>query len=176
MTIEMGGGSNMKKEGLWQRLHGEQSHKQLIVGTIFFGGAIILCHLFALSVKVEFTLFFTTYLILGHKVLLKALKNSVKGQMFDENFLMSTATLGAFALGDFPEAAGVMLFYLIGESFQSVAVHKSKKSIAQLMGIRPDYANIKKGTELVKVAPETLAVGDSIVVKLGEKFLLTAWC
>ena len=87
--------------------------------------------------------FVASYIVVGGEVLLTAARNIAKGNVFDENFLMTVATLGAFAIGDFPEAVAVMLFYQIGELFQSIAVNNSRKSIADLMNIRPDYANIK---------------------------------
>ncbi|MCI1965112.1 MAG: heavy metal translocating P-type ATPase [Oscillospiraceae bacterium] len=156
--------------------HGGESSKkqiiQLITGAVIFGAGILMSKLFELNIYAELAIFLVAYLILGGGVVLRALKNITKGQIFDENFLMSVATIGAFAIGDFPEAVAVMLFYQIGEYFQDAAVRSSKKSIADLMDIRPDSATIKKGNELVKVSPETVAVGDFIVVKPGEKIPL----
>ncbi len=114
-------------------------------------------------------LFIVAYIIVGGEVLLKAVKNIIKGRMFDENFLMSVATVGALAIGEFPEAVGVMLFYQIGEFLQGMAVGKSRKSISALMEIRPDYANLKVGSEIKVISPEEVSVGDIIVVKPGEK-------
>lgn len=114
-------------------------------------------------------LFIAAYIIVGGEVLLKAIKNIIKGRMFDENFLMSVATVGALAIGEFPEAVGVMLFYQIGEFLQGMAVGKSRKSISALMEIRPDYANLKVGSEIKVISPEEVSVGDVIVVKPGEK-------
>ncbi|OJU14356.1 MAG: cadmium-translocating P-type ATPase [Clostridiales bacterium 43-6] len=119
-----------------------------------------------------FAAFVISYLFLGGEVILTALKNIAKGQIFDENFLMGIATVGAFAIGDYPEAVAVMLFYQVGEYFQGAALRKSKKSITALMDIRPDYANLKQGSDLTKVAPETVRIGDFIVVKPGEKIPL----
>ncbi len=99
----------------------------------------------------------------------KALRNIFRGDVFDENFLMSIATVGAFAIKEFPEAVAVMLFYQIGEVFQAKAVNKSRQSISALLNIRPDYANLKKGSETVKVDPEEVEIGDFILVKAGEK-------
>ena len=110
-----------------------------------------------------------SFLIVGLPVLKKAGENILRGQVFDENFLMSLATIGAFALQDFAEAAAVMLFYQVGEFFQSYAVNQSRKSIAELMDIRPDYANLLKGEEIVKVSPEQVKVGDLIVIRPGER-------
>lgn len=113
-----------------------------------------------------------SYLILGGDVVLKAAKNILKGNLFDENFLMSLSTIGAFFIGEYPEAVAVMLFYQIGELFQNMAVRRSRKSIADLMDIRPDRAIVKRDGELLTVAPETVAAGEVIVVKPGEKIPL----
>lgn len=116
--------------------------------------------------------FLMVYLIVGYDVLLKALKNASKGRVFDENFLMSIATVGAVIIGEVPEAVGVMLFYKIGEYLQDIAVGKSRKSITSLMQIRPDSANLKVGSEIKVVSPEEVSIGDIIVVKPGEKIPL----
>ena len=125
---------------------------------------------------VEFALFLVPYLIAGYDVLLRAAKNIGHGQVFDENFLMSVATIGAFALVLFPdsdphmaEGAAVMLFYQVGELFQSYAVGKSRKSIADMMDIAPDFANVERDGRLVQVDPYEVAAGDEIVVKAGER-------
>lgn len=121
----------------------------------------------------EFIIFGVAYLIAGGEVLLRAFKNILKGQVFDENFLMSIATIGAFAIGEFPEGVAVMLFYEVGEMFQDYAVNKSRKSISDLMNIRPDFANlINLNGEEKKVAPESVNVGSIIVVRAGEKIPL----
>ena len=117
-------------------------------------------------------LFLIVYLIVGYDVLLKALENASKGRVFDENYLMSIATVGAVIIGEVPEAVGVMLFYKIGEYLQSIAVGKSRKSITSLMQIRPDSANLKVGSEIKVVSPEEVSIGDIIVVKPGEKIPL----
>ena len=109
------------------------------------------------------------YLIVGFPIVRKALKNIGHGQVFDENFLMTVATIGAFALGEYSEGVAVMLFYQVGELFQSYAVNKSRKSIAALMDIRPDYANVERDGNVVKVSPEEVRPGDNIVVTAGEK-------
>ena len=114
-------------------------------------------------------LFLVPYLVIGWDVLWKAIRNIARGQVFDENFLMSVATVGALAIGEYPEAVAVMLFYQVGELFQSVAVARSRQSISALMDIRPDYANIERDGQLVQVDPEEVAVGDIIVVKAGER-------
>ena len=114
-------------------------------------------------------LYLIPYGIIGWDVLWRAVRNIKNGQVFDENFLMSVATVGAFGCGEYPEAVAVMLFYQVGELFQSVAVDRSRKSISALMDIRPDYANMERNGELVQVDPEEVSVGDVIVVKAGER-------
>ncbi len=121
---------------------------------------------------VKILCYMVPYLIIGWDVLWKAIRNIAHGQVFDENFLMAIATVGAFAIGEYPEAVFVMLFYQVGELFQNIAVGKSRESIAALMDIRPDYANVERDGELVQVDPEEVAVGDIIVVKPGEKIPL----
>ena len=116
--------------------------------------------------------FLIVYLIVGSDVLLKALKNASIGRIFDENFLMSIATIGAVIIGEVPEAVGVMLFYKIGEYLQGIAVGKSRKSITSLMQIRSDSANLKVGSEIKVVSPEDVSIGDIIVIKPGEKIPL----
>ncbi len=117
-------------------------------------------------------IFIISYLIVGIEILLEAVENITKGKVFDENFLMAIATIGAFAVGEFPEAVTVMILYQIGELFQSYAVDKSRKSISSLMNIRPDYANVKRENEVLKVSPEEVKIGELIVVKPGEKIPL----
>ena len=119
--------------------------------------------------KIATWLFVAAYILSGYEVLLKSIKNIFRGEVFDENFLMSIATLGAFAISKPGEAAAVMIFYNVGELFEDYAVGKSKKSIIQLMNIKPKIANLKKGNEIKVVEPEELKVGDIIVVKAGEK-------
>ena len=138
-------------------------------------GAAVLTTAVLLSLNNEWlqiALFIISYIIVGGDVVKRAVKNIFKGQVFDENFLMSIATIGAFFIGEYPEGVAVMLFYQVGELFQSYAVGKSRKSIASLMDIRPDYANVKKGDELVKVDPDEVQIGDIIVIKAGEKIPL----
>lgn len=138
-------------------------------------GAAVLATAVLLSLNNEWlqiALFIISYIIVGGDVVKGAVKNIFKGQVFDENFLMSIATIGAFFIGEYPEGVAVMLFYKVGELFQSYAVGKSRKSIASLMDIRPDYANVKKGDELVKVDPDEVQIGDIIVIKAGEKIPL----
>lgn len=135
--------------------------------------AVFLCGTFLPDEGVvKFAVFFVAYLIAGGDILLKAFRNIIKGEVFDENFLMSIATLGAFSIKEFPEAVMVMILYQVGEYFQDKAVDKSRKSISTLMDIRPDYANIEQNGELVKKSPDAVNVGDVIVVKTGEKIPL----
>ena len=114
-------------------------------------------------------IYIISYVIAGYEIVLKAIRNIFRGKVFDENFLMALATIGAFAIGEFPEAVAVMLFYQVGELFQSYAVDKSRKSIASLMDIRPDYANVKRDNELIKISPDDVKIGEEIVIKPGEK-------
>ena len=114
-------------------------------------------------------IFIIAYIIVGLEIVRKALRNIFRGKVFDENFLMTVATVGAFGIGEFPEAVAVMLFYQVGELFQSYAVDKSRKSIASLMDIRPDYANIEKDGKVLKVDPDDVNIGDIIIIKPGEK-------
>ena len=116
--------------------------------------------------------FLLPYAVIGWDVLWRAVRNIARGQVFDENFLMALATVGAFCVGEYPEAVFVMLFYQVGELFQSYAVAQSRKSIASLMDIRPDYANIEQDGALIQVAPEEVAVGSAIVIKAGERIPL----
>jgi len=117
----------------------------------------------------EYAIFVTAYLVVGWNVLASAIKNIARGQVFNEHFLMSVATLGAFAIDEMPEAVAVMLFYVVGELFQDIAVGRSRKSIKSLLEIKPDYANLKSGTEIIKISPEEVKIGDTIIVKPGEK-------
>lgn len=120
----------------------------------------------------EFLVFGTGYLIVGWKVISSAVKNIVRGQFFDEQFLMTIATLGAFAIDEMPEAVAVMLFYVVGELFQDIAVNRSRKSIKALLEIKPEYANLVVDGESTRVSPESIQVGDTIIVKAGEKIPL----
>jgi len=117
----------------------------------------------------ELALFLLAYLIVGGDVIYRAFRNIFRGQVFDEHFLMALATIGAFAIKQYPEGVAVMLFYQVGELFQGIAVNRSRKSIGDLMDIRPDYANIKVGNEIKRVSPDEVKIGDIIVIKPGEK-------
>lgn len=156
--------------------HGEGDGKRtlirIIAGSALFILGIILQELLDTGIYTQFLVFFAAYLILGTGVVLQAAKNIARGQIFDENFLMSIATIGAFIIGNFPEAVAVMLFYQVGEYFQDMAVSRSKKSITDLMDIRPDFANLRQDKELVQVDPVSVSIGDIIVVKPGEKIPL----
>ena len=114
-------------------------------------------------------IFIIAYLIVGLEILRKAVRNITRGKVFDENFLMTVATIGAFGIGEFPEAVAVMLFYQVGELFQSYAVDKSRKSISSLMDIRPDFANVERDGKIQKVDPDEVKIGETIIVKPGEK-------
>ena len=144
---------------------GKIKKKLLIGGVLFVLGIFVPKTLFIPKLVV----FLVSYLVIGGDVLLSAFKNVLNGQVFDENFLMAIATVGAFAIGEYPEGVAVMLFYQLGELFQGIAVNNSRKSIVSLMDIRPDYANIKVGEGIKKVSPEEIKVGEIIVVKPGEK-------
>lgn len=125
-----------------------------------------------LRTYLHFSLLLVSYLIIGYDILYKAFQNILRGDIFDENFLMSIATVGAMIIGEYPEAVFVMLFYQVGELFQSVAVGKSRRSISTLMAIRPDSADIERDGEIVTVDPYEVAVGDVMVVRPGEKIAL----
>ena len=117
-------------------------------------------------------IYIISYLVVGLEILRKAIRNIIRGKVFDENFLMAVATIGAFVIGKFPEAVAVMLFYQIGELFQDYAVDKSRKSIASLMDIRPDFANVERNGDVEKVDPDNVKIGEIIIVKPGEKIPL----
>jgi len=150
--------------------------KRFWPGTIIFALAIILfelpfleVELGSLSIYLEWLLFGSSYLLIGGPVLMAAFKNIKRGQVFDENFLMSIATIGAFSIQEFPEGVAVMLFYMVGEIFQERAVDRSRRSIKKLMDIRPDYANLKLEDTTKEVDPEDVQIGDIIIIKPGEK-------
>ena len=147
-----------QKKALWR----------ILISLALFAAALLL----PLEGPLKLAAFLIPYFVVGGGVLKEAAENLLHGQMLDENFLMSLATVGAFAVGEYPEGVAVMLFYQIGELFEHYAVGKSRASIASLMDIRPDYANIRRGEELIQVDPETVEVGDIIVVKPGEKIPL----
>lgn len=138
---------------------------RLIISTIVFAAILVL----KLPNPIEMTLYIASYFIIGYDILLRAGKNIIKGQVFDENFLMVIATLGAFGINEMSEAVAVILFFQFGEYLQHIAVNRSRKSIAELMDIRPDFANLKTGEDIKKISPYDVKIGQLIVVKPGEK-------
>ncbi|HAX40865.1 MAG TPA: cadmium-translocating P-type ATPase [Clostridiales bacterium] len=155
-------------------MNGTRNQKRLIKTII--GAAV---YALAILTRTEGSLislgvFLAAYAIIGGDVLLRAVRNILRGKVFDENFLMSIATIGAFIVGDYAEAVAVMLFYQVGELFQSHALDQSRKSIADLMDIRPDYANVQRGERLERVDPDEVRVGERIVIKPGERVPLDA--
>lgn len=140
--------------------------KIIVSGILFVGGFIVPYE------WVSLLLFVAAYLTVGYSVIIKAVKNIRQGQVFDENFLMLVATLGAFALREYSEAVAVMLFYQVGELFESIAVGRSRKSVSELINIVPEYANIMVDGELTQVMPEEVGVGDIIIVRTGEKIAI----
>ncbi len=142
---------------------------RILLSLGFMIGIMILTSYVSLNIYVEVVLYLIPYLIIGYDILRKAIKGILKRQVFDENFLMAVATVGAMCLGEFREGVAVMLFYQIGELFQSVAVGKSRRNIAALMDIRPDYANMMIDGKLQKVDPDDVEIGSEIIVNPGEK-------
>ena len=141
---------------------------RIIIAVVLVG----LISLLPVKGYIRFALFMIPYLVIGYDIVYKAVRNISHGQVFDENFLMMVATFGAFGVKEYSEAVAVMLFYQVGEWFQSYAVSKSRKSIASLMDIRPDYANIERDGKLVQVDPDEVQIGETIVVKPGERIPL----
>lgn len=145
---------------------------RIIVATVFLAASWVLDELFGITEKfwyLSLIMYLLPYIVIGYDILRKAFKGILNHQVFDENFLMAVATVGAFALQEYREASAVMIFYQIGELFQSIAVGKSRKNIAALMDIRPDYANILRDGKLVKVSPDEVEPGSEIFVNPGEK-------
>lgn len=142
---------------------------RIIISAVLLIAVKVLTSFAELNRLVELLLYFIPYLVIGYDILKKAVKGIFNGQVFDENFLMAVATVGAMALGEYLEGAAVMLFYQIGELFQSVAVGRSRKNITELMDIRPDYANVEIDGKIVKVDPDDIEVGTEIIVNPGEK-------
>lgn len=141
---------------------------RLVIGAVLFAAGLTVS-LLEMPVYVILALLIPAYLVLGYDVLWQAVRNILRGRVFDEHFLMSVSTLGAFAVGEFPEAAAVMLFYQIGEYFQSLAVQRSRRSIAALLDIRPDTADVLRGGETVTVPCEAVSIGETILVKPGAR-------
>ncbi len=142
---------------------------RIIISAVLLTAVKVLTSFVELNRLAELLLYFIPYLVIGYDILKKAVKGIFKGQVFDENFLMAVATVGAMALGEYLEGAAVMLFYQIGELFQSVAVGRSRKNITELMDIRPDYANVEIDGKVVKADPDDIEVGTEIIVNPGEK-------
>ncbi|MBC3796143.1 cadmium-translocating P-type ATPase [Acetobacterium tundrae] len=162
---------NIKEISENQDENGDNRKTQII--KLVIGGALFAIGLiFDFQNWLELTLFLISYIIVGGDIVLRAIKGIARGQVFSEHFLMSVATIGAFFVGAYPEGVAVMMFYLVGELFQDMAVDHSRKSISSLMDIRPDYANLKVGNELQKVSPEDVNIGDMILIKPGEKIPL----
>ncbi|SHI84790.1 heavy metal translocating P-type ATPase [Desulfosporosinus lacus] len=150
-------------DGQWQKI-------RMVVASVLLAIGLLLPILgFNLFWVLEYAIFLTAYVLVGYEVLYTALRNITKGALFDENFLMSIGTIGAIAINQLPEAVGVMLFYTVGEYIQDLAVNRSRHSIQALMDIRPDYANLVHQLEVLKVAPEDVQVGQTILVRPGEK-------
>ena len=142
---------------------------RIIVGAVIYAAAILIDIFAGINHWIVFGIFLVSFLIIGGDVIWKALRNIARGRIFDENFLMLIATVGAFVLQDYREGVAVMLFYQVGELFQSYAVNRSRKSISELMDIAPEFANVMRGGKLETVDPEEVEVGETIVVKPGEK-------
>lgn len=142
---------------------------RILLSLVFMIGIMILTSYVSLNLYIEVIFYLIPYFIIGYDILRKAIKGILKRQVFDENFLMAVATVGAMCLGEFREGVAVMLFYQIGELFQSVAVGKSRRNIAALMDIRPDYANMMIDGKLQKVDPDDVEIGSEIIVNPGEK-------
>lgn len=154
-------------------VHEEENNERIILSRIVLAILLfITAMLFTHSTILKCTVLGISYLVAGYDILIKALKNIIKGKVFDENFLMGIATLGAIGIKEYPEAVMVMVLYQIGEYLQDKAVEKSQNSITELMDIRPDYANIEKNGDLTKISPYEVKIGDTIIVKTGEKIPL----
>lgn len=146
--------------------------RTVVIGLVGFVAALIAEHIFKVNDNVSLVMYLAVYMVVGNDVIKGAVQNILRGQIFDEAFLMTLATVCAFLVGSYPEGAAVMLFYQVGELFQSYAVFNSRKSISELMDIRPDYANLMRNGELDKVSPDEVNIGDIIVIKPGEKIPL----
>ena len=151
----------MKKKGI-----------RIIIALVLFLGALIIDFN---NQWINNIVYIIAYVIVGFEIVRKAIRNIIRGKVFDENFLMTVATIGAFGIGEFPEAVAVMLFYQVGELFQSYAVDKSRKSISNLMDIRPDFANVERDGKIEKVDPDDVKIGQIIIVKPGEKIPLDGY-
>ena len=153
--------------------HEEEKNDKVLLARVILAIVLFsLAMIFTSAPTFKISLLGISYLIAGYDILIKAIKNIIKGKVFDENFLMGIATLGAIGIKEYPEAVMVMVLYQIGEYLQDKAVEKSQNSITELMDIRPDYANIKKDGDLIKISPYEVNIGDTIIVKTGEKIPL----
>lgn len=146
-----------------------KKQKKVFIRIIIAATLLVILSFVPIKGYVKFALYMVPYLVIGYDILKKAFKGILNKQVFDENFLMAVATVGAIALGDYKEGTAVMLFYQIGELFQSYAVGKSRRNISELMDIRPDYANVEKDGKLEKVDPDEVEIGSIIIVQPGEK-------
>lgn len=147
-----------------------KKQKSLLTRIIIAAVLFIIGMVFPLEGVPQLILYLVCYIVVGWDIVWKAVTNILHGQVFDENFLMTIATIGALILGEYSEGVAVMLFYQVGEWFQSYAVSKSRKSIASLMDIRPDYANVERDGKLVSVDPDEVQIGETIVVKRVSGF------
>lgn len=153
--------------------HEEENNENIVLARVILAIVLFsLAMIFTSAPTFKISLLGISYLIAGYDILIKALKNIIKGKVFDENFLMGIATLGAIGIKEYPEAVMVMVLYQIGEYLQDKAVEKSQNSITELMDIRPDYANLEKDEDLTKISPYEVKIGDTIIVKTGEKIPL----
>lgn len=153
--------------------HEEENNENIVLARVILAIVLFsLAMIFTSAPTFKISLLGISYLIAGYDILIKAIKNIIKGKVFDENFLMGIATLGAIGIKDYPEAVMVMVLYQIGEYLQDKAVEKSQNSITELMDIRPDYANLEKDGDLIKISPYEVKIGDTIIVKTGEKIPL----
>ncbi|MCG3661630.1 heavy metal translocating P-type ATPase [Aliarcobacter butzleri] len=159
----------LKDEIKTQKTFWQNLDKKLLIITLISFFLTYISYNYIENNYLKFTVYLVAYLLVGFDVLSKAFKNLTNARFFDENFLMSIATIGAFALGDFVEGIAVMVFYQIGEMFQKVAVNNSRDSINSLLDIKPEYANVKEGDNVIQKAPEDVKIGDIILVKAGEK-------
>ena len=149
-----------------------KKQKKMLVRILIGGALFLVAVLLPLTGIARLIAFLIPYAVVGWDVLWRAIRNISHGQVFDENFLMTIATMGAFCVGEFPEGIAVMLFYQVGEWFQNYAVGRSRQSISALMDIRPDYANVERDGKLVQVDPDEVKIGDTIVIKAGERIPL----
>ena len=149
-----------------------KKQKKVLIRVIVASVLLILCAVLPTTGYVRFATFMVPYLVIGYDILKKAWKGILNKQVFDENFLMSIATIGAISIGEYPEAVMVMVLYQTGEYLQDKAVEKSRKSISELMNIRPDYANIELDGKIIQKNPLDIKIGDAIIVKTGEKIPL----